>query len=188
MSEALSIETRLARLEGRHAISDLVTRYAVACDEHDMPGLERLFTHDAVFDTPNGTMQAHGRDQILAMFDTVLAIRGPGYHWTHDHLIRFDQGAEDQASGVIFCHAETSPNGVHSLAALRYDDLYRIEAGTWRIARREIRFLYYVPAADYVGALTRKNRVAAGDRHIAADYPEALPSWQAFDARHAKTP
>ena len=185
MKDWSEIEARLARIEARQEIAELITRYAVACDEHDMDALAEQFTTDAVFDTPNGLMRARGRDQIVAMFDRVLAIRGPGYHWTHDHIIRFDRGSDDRASGLIFGHAETTPNGVHSLAAMKYDDEYRIEDGRWRFAARTIRFLYYVPVGEYRGALGRPDRVVAGDARLSADYPESLSVWQAFDARHA---
>jgi ketosteroid isomerase-like protein len=187
MSETLSLETRITRLESRALIAELSAHYAMACDERDMEKLERLFTHDAVFDTPNGSMRAEGRGQIMRMFERVLAIRGPGFHWTHDHIVRFDQGREDQASGVVFCHAETTPDGVQSIAALRYDDIYRMEEGDWRIARRTISFLYYVPVEDYARALTRADRVRLGERRVQADLPEALPSWRAFAASQSKT-
>jgi ketosteroid isomerase-like protein len=185
MSEPLNLETRITRLESRALISELSAHYAMACDERDMAKLERCFTRDAVFDTPNGSMRAEGRGQIMDMFERVLAIRGPGFHWTHDHIVRFDQGGEDRASGVVFCHAETTPNGVHSIAALRYDDLYRVEDGDWRIARRMIRFLYYVPVDQYANALTRPERVWIGERLVDADLPETLPSWRAFMAANA---
>jgi len=187
MSDLQDIESRLARLEARHEISELVTRYALACDEHDLDALAALFTEDAAFDTPNGLMQASGRDAIIAMFDQVLSVRGPGYHWTHDHIIRFDRGRDTAASGLILSHAETIPHGVQSLAAMSYRDEYRREEGAWRFARRELRFLYYVPVTEYAGALARPDRVAAGADRIAADYPETLPAWQAFAARHATT-
>lgn len=185
MTDLQDIHTRLARLESRVAISELVTRYALACDEHDLPALAELFTPDAVFETPNGMMQATGRDAIVAMFDQVLSVRGPGYHWTHDHVIRFDRGSESAASGLILSHAETIPNGVQSLAAMSYRDEYRDDGAGWRFARRELRFLYYVPVADYGTALGRADRVAAGaGRMLPADYPEPLEVWQAFAARH----
>ena len=182
MPDLHDIETRLARLEVRTELSDLVTRYAIACDEHDIPHLESLFTKNASFDSPNGLMQANGRDQIIEMFCKVLSIRGPGYHWTHDHIIRFDRGCEDRASGLLLSHAETTPNGVQSLAAMKYDDEYQIEDGAWRFAKRTISFLYYVPATEYDDAMTQQDRVVAGDKRISADYPESLPAWQAFDA------
>lgn len=183
MGTDMGLLTRIERLEARVEIGALATRYAIACDEHDMPALEVLFTEDAVFDSPNGLMVAKGRRAILDMFEGVLSIRGPGYHWTHDHVVRFDR-AEDTASGLVLSHAETTPGGTHSLAAMKYDDLYRREGGAWRFERRTISFLYYVPVAEYDGALARTDRVVAGDRRMAADYPEHLPEWRAFAARH----
>ena len=184
MSDLQDLETRVARLEARSEISDLVTKYAIACDEHDIPHLQSLFARDAVFDSPNGLMQATGRDGIIEMFCKVLAIRGPGYHWTHDHMIRFDRGSEDKASGLLLSHAETSPGGTQSLAAMKYDDEYIIEDGKWRFAKRTISFLYYVPVSEYNGVLTQSDRVVAGDQRLAADYPESLAAWKAFDARY----
>ena len=32
--------------------------------------------------------------------------------------------------------------------------------------------------------LNQTNRLKAGDKRLPADYPESLPTWQAFDARH----
>ena len=184
MTELKNLERRVDQLESRTQINDLVTRYGIACDEHDIPHLEMLFTHDAEFASPNGLMKAKGRDEIIAMFCKVLAVRGPGYHWTHDHIIRFDRGGEDKASGLLLSHAETTPNGTQSLAAMKYDDEYRIEDGTWRFAKRTISFLYYVPASEYDGALTQTNRVLADDKRLPADYPESLAAWQDFDAKY----
>jgi len=58
MSDLTDLLTRVERLEARAEIGDLVTRYAIACDEHDMEHLASLFTEDAVFDSPNGLMRA----------------------------------------------------------------------------------------------------------------------------------
>ena len=82
-------------------ISDLITAYAIACDEHDMPRLTGLFTADAAFDSPSGAMVAHGRDAIEAMFIELFKIRGPAFHWTHDHTITID--AKRCGSGERTC-------------------------------------------------------------------------------------
>lgn len=182
--ESLDLEARIARLEARAELSELVTRYAIACDEHDIPHLKSLFTEDAVFDSPSGMMRANGRGEIIEMFCQVLATRGPGYHWTHDHLIRFNRDSEDAASGLLFSHAETSRSGSHGISAMKYDDEYRREHGQWRFARRTISFLYYVPVSEYDGVLTRRDRVLAGDRRLAGDYPETLDAWRDFDAKY----
>ena len=54
MSELDALQQRIDRIESRFAISALVTDYAIACDEHDMPRLVDLFTADACFDSPSG--------------------------------------------------------------------------------------------------------------------------------------
>lgn len=188
MADLNALLARVERLESRAEIGDLVTRYAIACDEHDIDHLAALFTHDAVFDSPNGLMQANGRDAVIEMFCKVLAIRGSGYHWTHDHMIRFDRGSDTAASGLLLSHAETTPGGVQSLVAMKYDDEYRVEGGRWRFAKRTISFLYYVPVSEYDGALTAVDRVSTPNGRIPADYPEQLAAWQAFYAAHvAKT-
>ncbi len=184
MTELEALRARVDRLEARVEIGNLVSRYAIACDEHDMEHLAALFTRDAVFDSTSGVMHAKGRAAVLEMFARILAIRGPGYHWTHDHIIRFDRGSDSAASGLLLSHAETTPNGTHSLAAMKYDDEYRVEDGQWRFARRSISFLYYVPVAEYDGALAKANRVSVGSILMPADYPENLPAWQQFAAKH----
>jgi hypothetical protein len=129
-------------------------------------------------------MIATGRNAIHDMFVRILGIRGPGYHWTHDVTVNIDPSDPDRATGVVHSHAETTPSGVMSIAAMRYHDSYRREAGIWRFASREISFLYYVPVSEYGANLTRPDRVVMGTERHTADYPEALEAWQAFEANH----
>ncbi len=182
LEELQALRLRVAQLEARDAIRALATAYAVACDQHDMPALMALFTDDAQFASPSGVMDAANPEAIEAMFIELFRIRGPAYHWTHD--VTVEVADEDHASGIVYSHAETTPNGVVSLAAMRYADDYRRVDGRWRFARREISFLYYVPAADYTEGLNQRERFTFGDQRIAADYPEGLPSWQAFEREH----
>lgn len=187
MSELEELRKRVERLESRSEIMELISAYAVACDEHDMPRLESLFTEDACFDTPSGLMVANGRKAIVDMFYKVLGIRGPGYHWTHDHFIRADKTNPDRATGLVLSHAETTPNNRPSLAAMRYDDIYRRQSGKWLFEKRTLNFLYYVPVSEYPNALTSSLRLfsSTGER-MKADYPEALPAWQNFEKEKAR--
>jgi len=184
MSEQLSLPARVDRIESRFAISDLITSYAVACDEHDMPTLTNLFTADATFDSPSGVMVAKGRAAIEAMFIELFKIRGPAFHWTHDHSITFDDNNPNQATGRVLSHAETCPGQVISIAAMRYRDEYQRESGIWRFAKREISFLYYVPVTEYSSVLNEKNRLSVRGERRPADYPESLAAWQDFHARY----
>ncbi len=181
---AEALADRIDRLESRLAIAELVAAYAEACDAHDMPRLMDLFAEDIEIDSPSGLMRARGKAAVEALFVALLRVRGPSFHWTHDHRIRIDPADPDRATGRVMAHAETTPGGVHSLAALRYDDAYVRQGGVWRFARRTLAFLYYVPAARYPGALAEALRLHAGPARLPADLPETLASWKAFAAAH----
>lgn len=184
MTDIASLERRIDRIESRFAIQELVTAYCEACDEHDMPRLAGLFTEDAVFDSPSGVLRAVGRDAIAEMFVAAFRVRGPGYHWTHDLTVGFDDADPDRATGLVSSHAETFVNGVASLAAMKYDDEFRRVAGRWLFSKRVIRFLYYVPAERYLEALKNRERLCFEGAWFEADYPEDLPAWQAFEREH----
>ena len=184
MSELEALKQRIDQLESKDAIRAVCSSYAIACDEHDMPRLMSLFTQDACFDAANGSMVADGYDAIETMFVNTFRIRGPAYHWTHDIVVTIDPQDANCASGLVLSHAETSPSGVVSLAAMRYHDDYRRTDGLWQIARRKIEFLYYVPAAEYSQGLSQTHRVVMGDKRMPADYPESLPHWRAFIDAH----
>lgn len=175
---------RVDRLESRNAISELVSSYAIACDEHDMPRLAGLFTETAMFDSPSGVMRAQGREAIAAMLVELFKIRGPGYHWTHDNFVRIDESNLDRATGLVLSHAETTPDGTVSLAAMKYNDVYHREDGIWRFASRTIQFLYYVPASAYSQGLNNAQRLHFGGQAHPADYPENLQAWQDFERQH----
>ena len=182
MTDLAQLEQRIDRLESRHAISELVAAYGMACDDHDMPRLMSLFTQDACMDTPSGLMQADGREAIREMFEAVLATRGPSFHWSHDHTVAFNDEDLHAATGLILSHAETSPTGTVSVAAMRYEDVYRREAGRWIFARRTLHFLYYVPVTEFANGLKNTKRLYVEGEPRAADYPELLDSWRTFFA------
>lgn len=184
MNEIEQLKRSIDRLESRFAISALVTAYAVACDEHDMPRLTDLFTVDAVFDSPSGAMNAHGRAAIETMYIELFKVRGPGYHWTHDHVIEFDENDADHATGLVLSHAETCPAEVVSVAAMRYNDEYRRENGRWQFSHRTINFLYYVPVTEFSTVFKSQNRLSIRGERLPADYPETLACWQAFHAQY----
>jgi len=181
VTDLSALEARIARLEARNAIAELTTAYAVACDEHDIPSLSALFAEDAIFESPSGFMRAEGRDSIIAMFIRMLSGRGPGYHWTHDLIVRFDNADRNRATGIVHSHAETSPEGIVSLAAMKYEDEYRCASGRWLFAKRTIKFLYYVPADRYAQCLNSARRLFTGTHWLPADYPEELASWKQFE-------
>ena len=169
---------RIERIESRHQIAELVGNYARACDEHDVDALAAIFTEDGMIDSPSNLLSASGRKGIRETFMRRYKIRGPSYHWTHDHKVAFDETDDDHAIGLVLGHAETCPDKIASIAAMRYADDYRRIGGQWLFARRTLTFLYYVPVTEYASVLATPLRLAVGDRRLPGDYPESLPSWQ----------
>ncbi|RZJ22553.1 MAG: nuclear transport factor 2 family protein [Haliea sp.] len=169
---------RIDRLESRHQIAELVGNYARACDEHDIDTLCAIFTEDGVIDSPANLLAANGRQGIRETFGKRYKIRGPSYHWTHDHKVVFDEADPDHATGLVLGHAETCPDKIVSIAAMRYADDYRREGGVWRFSRRTLTFLYYVPVTDYPSVLATPLRLAVGGQRLPGDYPESLDSWK----------
>lgn len=186
MDHLEQLSMRLDRVESRFAISELVSAYALACDEHDLPRLTSLFDEHAEFTSKNGMMEAKGRAAIVDMFIGMLRVRGPGYHWTHDHFVQFDAADPDRAIGIVLAHAETCPNGEVSVAAMRYHDEYIRSNGAWRFSKREINFLYYVPQRDYATCLSSKYRFTVNGERKEADYPESLACWQDFHRKYVE--
>jgi len=169
--------TRIDRLESRVAISEIVAKYCKSCDDRDVPLLRSLFTDDAVVRSDDGVMTSDGIDAVMKMYGGRFEVLGISAHWTHDHIIAFDDTDPDRATGEIFGHAEAHRNGMTLVASLRYQDVYRREGGVWKFASRTLSFLYYVPVGEYPEALGSSDRQRAyGDRRP-ADYPESLSSW-----------
>ncbi len=177
---------RLELLEAKESIRSLVSEYAEACDQQDLKYLEELFTEDAVFDSPNGMLKTRGRKNIIDMYTEVFQSRGPSFHWTHDARVRVNKEDITKAYGTVYSHAETTRDGIPSLAAMRYDDEYSNKEGRWKFSQRVINFFYYVRTAEYVEDLTKTLRVNGSEGKVPADIPESVPAWIEFQRKFKK--
>ncbi|MDR7101101.1 nuclear transport factor 2 family protein [Croceicoccus sp. BE223] len=177
MADVTSLESRLDRIESRFAIEDLCMRYCIACDDRDTALLAGCFTPDVSIVASNGSMNAQGRDAVMAMYDQLFRVRGPGFHWSHDRTITIDRENPDRATGHILAHAETCPAGRVSIAGIRYSDRYERHDGTWYFASRVLDFVYYMPLRDYLDRFPKRERVLTPDGWAEADFPEGAASW-----------
>jgi ketosteroid isomerase-like protein len=179
MTQAMSTEARLRRLEDRAELAELIARYAVAVDDRDVEAISALFTPDGAFRSKDGVMNAQGNAAVLEQFRGRFRALKVSYHFSHDHIFSF--GADsDAATGLITAHAEVWRNGRALIGALRYEDSYRRHQGRWCFADRLLWFLYYLPVEEYATALGDPLRQRAyGDRRP-ADFPESLPTWQKY--------
>ena len=176
----MDLEQRIARLEARVQIRELVARYCFVIDARDIDGIGECFTHDGSFRSIDGAMNATGRDIVVEQFHTRFAVLGPSNHFTHDHLITFDDDDATRATGLVNAHAEVVRNDAAMWTSLRYHDEYRREDGRWRFQGRSLEFFYYLRPADYADGMMGTLRNRAYETPHPADFPEGLATWKQY--------
>jgi ketosteroid isomerase-like protein len=174
VTELAAIAAQLGRLTDRAELEDLVNRYAMAVDDHDLAAVAGMYTADACFIRRGRT--ATGRAAVLRSLERSMRRYGPTIHTAHSLVISWDD--QDHARGAATGHAELALRGELVLAAYRYRDHYRREPEGWRFRSRELRFIYGTPAASLPTALAGELRLRwPGEPASAADLPESLPTW-----------
>ncbi|HVO44960.1 MAG TPA: nuclear transport factor 2 family protein [Steroidobacteraceae bacterium] len=176
---SMTLEQRVRRLEDRAELRELAARYCVAVDDRDIDSLGALFTADGGFRSQDGVMNAQGRAAVLEQFRGRFAALKVTNHVSHEQILTFGTDP-DSATGLVTSHAEVWRNGRALIAALRYQDTYRREQGSWRFADRLLAFLYYLPVDEYVEGLGSRLRMRAYADQRPADYPESLPAWKHY--------
>lgn len=173
------LEQRIARLEAREAIRQLVFDYSTAVDDRDFERIAEVFCADSTFGHADGRDTTTGRDAIVEFYRTRTGLMGPTYHYPHSHRIDFTD--DDNATGTVLAHAELALEGTTYQVGLRYADTYRREDGAWRFGSRTICFLYFMPLSELIngglGAPDRKRYPDVGP--VSADLPETLATWRA---------
>ena len=182
MSEGRSVQDRIKQLEDRAAIQELAILYGFIMDERDEQGIRQIFCEDATLRSEDGVFAATGIEEIVRTYMGRFAQLGPTNHFSHGHVVRFDETDPDRARGLLASHAEVSRNGVAMQVALRYKDTYRRVDGSWRFADRLMGYMYYLPFDELSAGLGVRDSVRAYGDHRPADWPEVLyaPTGNAF--------
>jgi hypothetical protein len=176
MSAKLSFEDRVRQIEDRAAIQELAVLYGFIMDERDEAGIRRIFATDATLRSQDGVFAATGIEEIVKTYLGRFDVLGPTNHYTHGHVVRFDDADPGIATGLLASHAEVTRNGEAMQVALRYKDTYRRVNGQWQFADRLMSYMYYLPVTEYAEGLADRNSVRAYGDHRPADWPEALYS------------
>lgn len=144
-----SVTSRVEMLEARAAIVELKHRYWRACDGKDPAAMRACFVADGA-DIDFGPLgRFDGADALVAIFERIALHRldDGGYrmldmhHGVHEEL---ELTSPTTASGrwtLQFRQVDRAAR-TQRLAAIEYHDDYRIEEGSWRIARSHARELW----------------------------------------------
>jgi hypothetical protein len=153
--EQQALEQRVARLEDRFAINDLVVTYATLLDDAQWENLAQLFTVDAVFSSVSSTTT--GRAAIIENFKVKHAPFSATWHDPHGIAVNLVD--EDHARGTVIGYAELGQSGQTLATSIRYQDDYRREDGVWRFAKRFVLSVYSMPLSELsAGALGDQER------------------------------
>ncbi|MXP24250.1 hypothetical protein GIY30_23280 [Gordonia sp. HNM0687] len=88
---------------------------------------------------------------------------------------------ESEVQALTTGSADLLYGGTLMKAAYRYHDTYCFDDGQWRYARRNLQFLYVVPAESMSASMPDRDRIRWPDAPPApADYPESLPTWDTY--------
>jgi ketosteroid isomerase-like protein len=143
---------RLQRLEDRAQLRELVNRYCLAIDDGDWDALTAMFTDGAEMGGVTGG------PAVVARLRSNRSAYGRTIHTATGQVLDFTD--DDHASGVVPSAGELAIAGQTVRCAMRYLDDYERVAGSWRFARRSIRFSYALPWTDLAGAMTAERPVA----------------------------
>jgi hypothetical protein len=132
-----------------YELQRLQIAYATALDNRNREGLYGVFSPDAVFavygpDETEPTTEIQGHEQLPFIVDGLGQRYAKTLHVMTNHAC---QTEGDGATGTVYCTAyhlildDGAPR--EFVARLRYVDSFRRDGDdSWRIARREARFLW----------------------------------------------
>ena len=167
-----SVERRIARLETRAEIAELLARYAFLIDDHEFEALGELFAPDARFGSPGRTHA--GREAIVANYRALGEVYPVTLHEARGFVLEFLD--EDHARGQVMGFSEQASSGSTVVTSFRYDDEYVRLNGRWRFASRQVRTLYAMTHAELAsGGLAWELRKRWPHR---APAPAELPAYQ----------
>lgn len=166
-----AIAERLAAVEARLAIQDLVGRYALAVDSRNLDALISLYVDDVAL----GGGET-GREGLREQFAAILRGFYRSVHMIMGQVIELKDA--DHATGTVYCRAEQEEGGEWSAMAICYFDSYERREGQWLFAERKIRSFYKAELAK--GPVAPYNALPGGAADRRINLPQRWPSWGDF--------
>lgn len=126
---------RLDRVEAELALHRLVYDYCVGADHRDRERWTSVWAPDAVWQV-GPDLAFTGVDEIIAAVERQWRFFPVMQHATTNHTVDIaDDSATGRSDVVVLVQL---PDGRWIAGGGTYEDEYRRDAGTWRIARRRV--------------------------------------------------
>jgi SnoaL-like domain len=137
----MTLQERVALLETRNELSELVALYCHLIDGRDYAGAAGLFEQHGTFNVADDRIT--GSEAVREFLRKQLDRYEFTYHYVHSQVLDGIEG--DLAHGVVDAHAEHGEDGTCVLAAIRYVDVYRRSEPGWRFQERDLQIRYFLP-------------------------------------------
>ncbi|KRB81472.1 hypothetical protein ASE00_15985 [Sphingomonas sp. Root710] len=132
------LAARIAALEARDAIRDLVARYCHYVRERRHEEIVDLYTPDGVFDMPAVMAEGGVRSGRAAIAETFARNNEAMDPWpfTHNHVI--DLTGDDSATGHVYTEFRIGSEAMRVRFVGVYHDEYARYDGVWKFRRRTL--------------------------------------------------
>lgn len=141
-----TIEQRIAELEDRVALKNLVDTFSNLSDTKEAELQAQLFTEDATVKTlidGKVAVELKGRKQIAEVFGNFLATQETIYHMNGQQTVTLNG---DSATGISYCQvamiAIVDGKRMITQQGVRYNDEYQKIDGRWYIKNRISNFMW----------------------------------------------
>lgn len=133
------VESRLARLEARFAIQDVMYRYAECVDLARFEDLGALFRHGAIF--ASGEEPIRGADKVRRFYAATNKVHADGTlrtrHLASNPIIEVESGgARATARSYFVVLQATDAVPLQPIVAGRYHDRFHVVEGEWWFEER----------------------------------------------------
>ena len=139
------IVERVARLEDRAQLQELVVRYFLAADGDDVAGLAETFAPNGRFSI-SGEVGGTTREEVVAFLVAARKQMGLTLHSPTYALFTFR--GPDRAEGLVGALLQLAFGDGSVHGAVRYQDEYVRVGGGWRIQSRDMRTIHVGPSEE----------------------------------------
>jgi uncharacterized protein (TIGR02246 family) len=151
-------ERELGALQAREEIRELLHAYGRTLDARDFEGFAALWAEDAEYVGGPGGQAVVGPDAIAGFLEGIFAanpsgLDGPTAHvFFNEHIeLAGSRGSGTSLGGFM---AQGEDRTAQMVILARYEDVYVIEGGRWKFARRVVRGVIPGPGGSPGRSLT----------------------------------
>ena len=159
MAEAAEgLAERIARIEARDEIRELIARYAHGLDLPDRALFTSVWAEDAVYKVDEPFGETVGVEAIGAAWDSFQAFFPYQYHHSMNLVIDGPHGDTASATSFVLVTGADRAGVAWTASCTYFDDFVRVD-GQWLFKRRYDKINYMAPVLDPYDGVTEAKRI-----------------------------